>query len=80
MNSSFPSLKLGSLATLFALILVVVSTGCGSLMQRTASLEDDELYLDRGEEFITDAEYLAYAYEQATGHRRPPPAMPPLAP
>jgi Asp-tRNA(Asn)/Glu-tRNA(Gln) amidotransferase A subunit family amidase len=23
---------------------------------------------------------LAYAYEQATGHRRPPPAMPPLAP
>lgn len=65
MNASFPSLKLGSLATLIALLLVVVSTGCGSLMQRTASLEDDELYLDRGEEFITDAEYLAYAYEQA---------------
>ena len=65
MNSSFPSPKLGSFATLFALLLVVVSTGCGSLMQRTASLEDDELYLDRGEEFITDAEYLAYAYEQA---------------
>ena len=65
MNASFPSLRLGSFAALFALLLVVVSTGCGSLMQRTASLEDDELYLDRGEEFITDAEYLAYAYEQA---------------
>ena len=48
-----------------ALLLVVISTGCGSLMQRTANLEDDELYLERGEEFITDAEYLAYAYEQA---------------
>ena len=47
------------------LLLVVMSTGCGSLMQRTANLEDDELYLERGEEFITDAEYLAYAYEQA---------------
>jgi len=65
MKASFPSLRLESHATLFALLLVVVSTGCGSLMQRTASLEDDELYLDQGEEFITDAEYLAYAYEQA---------------
>ena len=65
MNASFPSLRLGSFTALLALLLVVVSTGCGSLMQRTASLEDDELYLDRGEEFITDAEYLAYAYEQA---------------
>ena len=65
MNAPFPSLRLGSLATLLALLLVVVSSGCGSLMQRTASLEDDELYLERGEEFITDAEYLAYAYEQA---------------
>lgn len=65
MKAPYPSLRLGSLATLFALLFVVVSTGCGSLMQRTASLEDDELYLERGEEFITDAEYLAYAYEQA---------------
>lgn len=48
-----------------ALLLLTYSTGCGSLMQRTANLEDDELYLDHGEEFITDADYLAYAYEQA---------------
>ena len=65
MNASLPFPRLGSLQTLLVLLLVVVSSGCGSLMQRTASLEDDELYLDRGEEFITDAEYLAYAFEQA---------------
>ena len=61
MNASLPFLRLGSLQTLLVLLLLVVSSGCGSLMQRTISLEDDELYLDRGEEFITDAEYLAYA-------------------
>ena len=65
MNMHSPSLRTGSFTTLMALLLVVMTTGCGSLMQRTANLEDDELYLDRGEEFITDAEYLAYAYEQA---------------
>ena len=65
MNMHPPSFRAGSFATLMALLLVVMTTGCGSLMQRTANLEDDELYLDRGEEFITDAEYLAYAYEQA---------------
>ena len=65
MNTHSPSLRTGSIATFMALLLVVISTGCGSLMQRTANLEDDELYLERGEEFITDAEYLAYAYEQA---------------
>ena len=48
-----------------AFLTTVATTGCGSLMQRTANLEDDELYLRHGEEFITDAEYLAYAYEQA---------------
>ena len=53
------------LLLLLSILLVVMTTGCGSLMKRTANLEDDELYLDRGEEFITDAEYLAYAYEQA---------------
>ena len=65
MNMHSPSLRTGSFETLMALLLVVMTTGCGSLLQRTANLEDDELYLDRGEEFITDAEYLAYAYEQA---------------
>jgi hypothetical protein len=53
------------LIALLALVTTVATTGCGSLMQRTANLEDDELYLRHGEEFITDAEYLAYAYEQA---------------
>ena len=46
-------------------LLAIAASGCGSLLQRTASLEDDELYLGRDEAFITDAEYLAYAYEQA---------------
>ena len=50
---------------LAALLVVTAGAGCGSLTQRVSSLEDDELYLDRGAEFITDAEYLAYAYEQA---------------
>jgi hypothetical protein len=40
-------------------------SGCGSLLEQASSLEDDELYLSRDEEFVTDAEYLAYAYEQA---------------
>ena len=65
MNTHAPSLRTGSFATLMALLLVVMTTGCGSLLQRTANLEDDELYLGRDEAFITDAEYLAYAYEQA---------------
>jgi hypothetical protein len=30
-----------------------------------AGLETDEAYLRRGEEFVTDEEYLAFAYEQA---------------
>ena len=41
-------------------------TGCGpttGLM--SSSLEDDELYLRRGEAFTTDAEYMAFALEQA---------------
>lgn len=45
--------------------MAFASSGCGSLLQRAANLEDDELYLERGEVFVTDAEYLAYAYEQA---------------
>jgi len=40
-------------------------TGCGSSTKWLSSLEDDELYLGRNEEFVTDAEYLAYAFEQA---------------
>lgn len=50
--------------------LAIVVAGCGSLTQRVSSLEDDELYLERNEEYLTDAEYLAYAYEQA-GYGQP---------
>ena len=38
--------------------------GCASLPDFSA-LENDELYLSRGEEFITDSKYLAFAMEQA---------------
>ncbi|MDA0728167.1 MAG: hypothetical protein O3B70_07100 [Bacteroidetes bacterium] len=47
------------------ILILSLSTGCGSLSKHMSSLEDDELYLSRGETFVTDAEYLAYAYEQA---------------
>ena len=50
---------------MWIVLLAFAASGCGSLLQRTASLEDDELYLGKNEAFITDAEYLAYAYEQA---------------
>ena len=65
MKATRTSFKFWSSVTPLALVLAFVSTGCGSLMQRTANLEDDELYLGRGEAFMTDAEYLAHAYEQA---------------
>ncbi|HIK67125.1 MAG TPA: hypothetical protein EYF95_04080 [Flavobacteriales bacterium] len=49
----------------FKLPLIIVSMvgfiGCGISPNHTSSLESDELYLSSGEEFITDAEYLAFA-------------------
>jgi hypothetical protein len=49
----------------FKLPLIIVSMvgfiGCGISPNLTSSLESDELYLSSGEEFITDAEYLAFA-------------------
>ena len=49
----------------FKLPLIIVSIvgfiGCGISPNLTSSLESDELYLSSGEEFITDAEYLAFA-------------------
>ena len=65
MNALLPRPNFRTLQSLGIVYLALVSTGCGSLLQRTANLEDDELYLERGEAFVTDAEYLAYAYEQA---------------
>ena len=49
----------------FKLPLIIVSIvgfiGCGISPNLTSSLESDELYLSSGEEYITDAEYLAFA-------------------
>jgi hypothetical protein len=42
----------------------VLLAGCASLPDFSA-LEDDEMYLGRGEEFVTDSKYLAFALEQA---------------
>ena len=52
-------------AWLFALIGGLFLTGCATVPDFTA-LENDELYLRRGEEFVTDAAYLAFAYENTT--------------
>lgn len=47
-----------------AIAALGVLSGCASGPNLSA-LEDDELYLQRGEEFITDAAYLAFALEQS---------------
>ena len=47
---------------LFAVLGTLFLAGCASTPDFSA-LEDDELYLRRGEEFVTDAAYLAFAYE-----------------
>ncbi|PCJ81028.1 MAG: hypothetical protein COA49_06920 [Bacteroidetes bacterium] len=43
------------------LLVVGVFSGCGISPNLSSSLESDELYLSTTEEFITDAEYLAFA-------------------
>ncbi len=45
----------------FALLPVLAFVGCGMGPNLSSSLESDELYLVSGEEFITDAEYMAFA-------------------
>jgi hypothetical protein len=60
-----PSFQLSGCKLWTPLLILTLSAGCGSLSKHMSSLEDDELYLSRGETFVTDAEYLAYAYEQA---------------
>ena len=42
---------------------VMLLSGCSISSNFTSSLETDELYLSLGEEYITDAEYIGYAYE-----------------
>ena len=43
---------------------ILLLVGCASTPDFSA-LEDDEMYLRRGEEFVTDAMYLAFALEQS---------------
>ena len=45
--------------------LTVVMASCGGAYRQASALEDDELYLSQGEAFLTDEEYLSYAFEQA---------------
>ena len=57
------SLPFGSPGSwLYAVLGSLLMAGCASTPDFSA-LEDDELYLRRGEEFVTDAAYLAFAYE-----------------
>ena len=51
-----------------ALIIALTSfvfAGCSISPNLNSSLESDELYLSSGEVFITDAEYLAHAYDES---------------
>lgn len=52
------------LKSFFWIACTLFVAGCGSTVDFSA-LEDDELYLKRGEEFITDAMYLEFAFQQA---------------
>jgi len=61
---SLSSLTL-SLQWFVAFIGLMLLSGCATTPNFSA-LEDDELYLKRGEEFVTDAMYLAFALEQSS--------------
>ena len=63
--SRFPSLQLmHSTPWLMATLGLLLLSGC-AVTPDFSALEDDELYLRRGEEFVTDAMYLAFAMEQS---------------
>lgn len=62
--SSFICKAIHSRTGLSFVVIAAVLSGCGSLPDFSA-LEDDELYLHRGEEFVTDSKYLAFALDQA---------------
>ena len=52
------------LACLTGACFMLLLSSCGTTPNLSA-LENDELYLSRGEEFITDAQYLAFALQEA---------------
>ena len=65
MNRSFPTFFSTSAAWISVLGLTMTMASCGGAYRQASALEDDELYLSQGEEFLTDEEYLSYAFEQA---------------
>lgn len=65
MTRSFPTFFSTSAAWISLLGLTMTMASCGGAYRQASALEDDELYLSQGEAFLTDEEYLAYAYEQA---------------
>ena len=65
MTRSFPTFFSTSAAWISLLGLTVTMASCGGAYRQASALEDDELYLSQGEEFLTDEEYLSYAFEQA---------------
>lgn len=65
MIRSFPTFFSTPAAWILLLGLTVTMTSCGGSFRQASALEDDELYLSQGEEFLTDEEYLSYAFEQA---------------
>ena len=65
MTRSFPTFFSTPVAWISLLGLTVTMASCGGAYRQASALEDDELYLSQGEEFLTDEEYLSYAFEQA---------------
>ena len=65
MTRSFPTFFSTHAAWILLLGLTVAMASCGGAYRQASALEDDELYLSQGEEFLTDEEYLSYAFEQA---------------
>lgn len=61
---SFPTV-LPALAAVAGGLLFTLSGCAPGSFGVTSGLETDEVYLQRGEAFVTDAEYLAFAMEQA---------------
>ena len=65
MTRSFPTFFSTSAAWISLLGLTMTMASCGGVYRQASALEDDELYLSQGEAFLTDEEYLSYAFEQA---------------
>ena len=65
MTRSFPTFFSTPAAWISLLGLTVMMASCGGAYRQASALEDDELYLSQGEAFLTDEEYLSYAFEQA---------------